>query len=129
MKSAISAHLLVVLLLSAFAVASDTSGSANYLNGHLNMETLAKIKVGSSTSAEVEQLLGAPWRTTNYGDCNPVDYQELWEYVGKDSTGLFRLHIEFDEDHIVRIVARAAKNGPITVLAAAPKPEKQQHHH
>ena len=128
MRFAISARLLAVLLLSAFAVASDTSGPAKYLSGHLDMETVAKIKAGSSTSAEVEQLLGTPWRTTNYGDCNPVDYQEFWEYVGKDSTGLFRLHIEFDEDHIVRIVARVPKNGPITVLAAAPKPEKQQHH-
>jgi outer membrane protein assembly factor BamE (lipoprotein component of BamABCDE complex) len=129
MRFAISAHLVAVLLLSAFVVASDTSGSAKYLNEHLNMEAVAKIKVGSSTSTEVEQLLGTPWRTTNYGDCNPADYQELWEYVGKDSTGLFRLHIEFDEDHIVRIIARAARNGSITVLAAAPRPEKQQHHH
>lgn len=129
MRLATTVHLLGALLLSTFAMASDAPGSTNYLSRRLNMETIAKIKVGSSTSTQVEQLLGTPWRTTNYGDCNPVDYQEFWEYVGEDATGLFRLHIEFDEDHIVRIVARVPKNGPITVLAAAPQPEKQQHHH
>lgn len=123
------ACLLSVLLLSFFPIASDAASSANYLSRDLNMETVAKIKVGSTTSAQVEQLLGPPWRSTNYGDCNPIDYQEFWEYVGKDSTGLFRIHIEFDEDHIARIIAKVPKGGPITVLAAAPKPEKQQHHH
>lgn len=121
--------LVSALLLSFFPIASDAAGSANYLGRDLNMETVAKIKVGSTTSAQVEQLLGPPWRSTNYGDCNPIDYQEFWEYVGKDSTGLFRIHIEFDEDHIARIIAKVPKSGPITVLAAAPKPEKQQHHH
>jgi hypothetical protein len=124
-----TACLLSVLLLSSFAVASDPAGSANYLSRDLKMETVGKIKVGRTTSAQVQQLLGPPWRTTNYGDCNPIDYQEFWEYVGKDATGLFRIHIEFDEDHIARIVTRVPKNGPITVLAAAPKPQKQTHHH
>lgn len=121
--------LVSALLLSFLPSASDAAGSANYLGRDLNMETVAKIKVGSTTSAQVEQLLGPPWRSTNYGDCNPIDYQEFWEYVGKDSTGLFRIHIEFDEDHIARIIAKVPKSGPITVLAASPKPEKQQHHH
>ncbi len=121
--------LLSALLLGSFAVMSDAASPPNYLNRDLNMETVAKIKVGSSTSAQVEQLLGPPWRTTNYGDCNPIDYQEFWEYIGKDATGLFRIHIEFDEDHIARIIARVPKTGPIMVLAAAPKPEKQQHQH
>jgi outer membrane protein assembly factor BamE (lipoprotein component of BamABCDE complex) len=129
MRLKTTACLLSVLLLRSLAFASDTTGSANYLSRDLNMETVGKIKVGSTTSAQVQQLLGPPWRTTNYGDCNPIDYQEFWEYVGKDATGLFRIHIEFDEEHIARIVTRVPKNGPITVLAAAPRPEKQQHHH
>jgi outer membrane protein assembly factor BamE (lipoprotein component of BamABCDE complex) len=129
MRLKTTACLLSVLLLCSFALASDATGSANYLSRDLNMETVGKIKVGSTTSAQVQQLLGPPWRTTNYGDCNPIDYQEFWEYVGKDSTGLFRIHIEFDEYHIARIVAKVPKSGPITVLAAAPKPETQQHHH
>jgi hypothetical protein len=37
--------------------------------------------------------------------------------------------LEFDEDHIARIVANVPKNGPITVLAAAPKAENQRHQH
>jgi outer membrane protein assembly factor BamE (lipoprotein component of BamABCDE complex) len=128
MRFRTTTSLLIVLLFISFAAASDAAKPANYASRDLNMETLAKINVGVSTAAQVEQLLGTPWRTTNYGDCNPVDYQEFWEYVGRDATGLFRIHIEFDEDHIARIVARIPKTGAIRVLAAAPKPEKQHHH-
>jgi outer membrane protein assembly factor BamE (lipoprotein component of BamABCDE complex) len=128
MRSTMIALVLLFMSALAFAAASDAAKPANYVSSSLSTETVAKIKVGSSTSAQVEQLLGAPWRTTNYGDCNPIDYQEFWEYVGQDSTGLFRIHIEFDEDHIARIVARVPQAGPIKVLAAAPKPGKQHHH-
>ncbi len=69
-------------------------------------ETFSKIESGSSTKAEVRALLGTPWRTTNYGDCNPVDWQETWEYRGQDSTGTYKLHVEFDHGGIARIVAK-----------------------
>jgi len=39
---------------------------------------------------------------TNYGDSNPVDYQEIWEYLGQDADGVFKIHMEFDEAYIVR---------------------------
>lgn len=65
---------------------------------------------------------------TNYGDCSPVDYQEFWEYLGHDENGIFKIHIEFDDDGIARIVGKDTKRGPIIVLDAAPKPEKQHHH-
>jgi hypothetical protein len=61
-------------------------------------------------------------------DCNPVDYQEIWEYLGQDEDGVFKIHIEFDEAHIARIVAKDTKKGPIVVLAAASK-AKGQHQH
>ena len=33
----------------------------------------------------------------NYGDCNPIDYQEIWEYLGHNADGAFKIDIEFDE--------------------------------
>lgn len=92
------------------------------------MDKVANIKVGSSTGVQLMELLGAPWRSTNYGDCHPVDYQEIWEYVGHDSAGLFRIHIELDENGVVQIVAKVPQQGLITVLAATPKPEIEHPH-
>jgi hypothetical protein len=40
---------------------------------------------------------------------NPVDYQEIWEYLGQEEDGVFKVHIEFDEAHIARIVAKDTK--------------------
>ncbi len=116
----------VVALLAVFAAAADVKVVTNANNDLL--VNAGKIRVGTSTGAKVTQLLGPPWRTTNYGDCHPEDYQEIWEYVGHDAAGLFRIHIEFDDDNIARIVAKVPQQGRITVLAAAPKPDKQHQH-
>lgn len=89
----------------------------------VSMADVAKIQVGLTTAEGVQALLGTPYSKTNYGDCNAVDYQEFWEYVGHDENGIFKIHIEFDDAHIARIVAKDPKKGPIVVLAAAPKPE------
>jgi outer membrane protein assembly factor BamE (lipoprotein component of BamABCDE complex) len=95
----------------------------------VDMDNVAKIQVGTSTASDVKALLGAPYRMTNYGDCNPIDYQEFWEYLGRDANGVFKIHIEFDDAHVARIIAKDNKKGPIVVLAAAPKPAPAAAHH
>ena len=65
---------------------------------------------------------------TNYSDCNPVDCQENWEYLGQEADGVFETRIEFDEAHIARMVAKNTKRGAIVVLAAASKPEARHQH-
>jgi outer membrane protein assembly factor BamE (lipoprotein component of BamABCDE complex) len=114
---------LLVTLLYSFALGSDASAA-----GDLNGEMIAKIKVGSTTRAQVKELLGAPSRMNNYGDCNPVDYQETWEYLGHDANGAFKISIEFDEAGIARIVAKTPAKGPVVVLAAAPRPNANHQH-
>ena len=60
-------------LIFSFAVAADSPKSAVPALHELTMNMVAKIHVGISTRAQLRELLGTPWRTTNYGDCNPVD--------------------------------------------------------
>jgi outer membrane protein assembly factor BamE (lipoprotein component of BamABCDE complex) len=127
MKSKWTLIVLGAVLLSGLATGAATSKPATPAGNDL-MDKAAKIKAGSSTGVQVSELLGAPWRSTNYGDCHPVDYQEIWEYVGHDSTGLFRIHIEFDDNGVAQIVAKVPQKGPITVLAATPKPGMQHRH-
>src|SRR5712692_821955 len=81
-------------------------GTLRHIKQVINDETFSKIKAGSSTKAEVRALLGTPWRTTNYGDCHAVDWQEVWEYRGQDTTGTYKLHVEFDDGGIARTVAK-----------------------
>ncbi len=91
-------------------------------------EAFANIKPGSSTQADVKALLGTPWRTTNYGDCHPVDFQEVWEYRGQDPAGVYKLHIEFDEAGVTRLVTKTPERGRAIVLAAMPS-RREEHHH
>ena len=102
--------------------------SARPSSGDVTLADVAGVQVGHSTAEQVKALLGSPVRMTNYGDCNPVDYQEIWEYLGHDAGGRFLIHIEFDEEHVARIVAKDTKKGPIVVLAAAARsPIRHQH--
>src|SRR5271169_5287080 len=112
----------------SFAGAPDTPKSAAFTANGVTLEMIAKIKVGDTTGSQIKELLGTPWRTNNYGDCNVVDYQETWEYLGHDANGRFKISIEFDEAGIARIVAKTPAKGPVVVLAAAPKPSTQHQH-
>jgi outer membrane protein assembly factor BamE (lipoprotein component of BamABCDE complex) len=114
-------------LLCSFAAPAQNP-QAGTATSDVNLSEVAKIKVGSTTREQIKELLGPPYRMTNYGDCNPIDYQEFWEYLGHDENGVFKIHIEFDDAGIARIIAKDTKRGPIIVLDAAPKPEKQHHH-
>ena len=111
-----------------FAATPDTPKAAGFATNEVTLETVAKIKVGDTTGAQVKELLGTPWRTNNYGDCNVVDNQETWEYLGHDANGQFKISIEFDEAGVARIVAKIPPRGPIVVLAAAPPPDRNHHH-
>jgi hypothetical protein len=115
-----------ILLLAVFAAADTAKNPAATSDDLMNKVT--QIQVGTSTGTQIVKLLGAPWRTTNYGDCHPEDYQEFWEYVGRDEGGLFRIQIEFDDKGVAQIVAKVPHQGPITVLASTPKPEVQHQH-
>ena len=90
--------------------------------------TLAKIVPGSTTKAQVEALLGRPWRDTELDEEDsmyPGDPAvDVWEYRGRDSHGTYRVHIEFDKrdvttliakipDKTARAVARVAKPTPV----------------
>jgi len=122
------AILVWIALSYSFAVASEVPKTAAPATNDFSMDLVAKIKVGSSTGTQIKELLGTPWRTNNYGDCNVVDYQETWEYLGHDANGSFKISIEFDEAGIARIVAKIPARGPIVVLAVAPKPSTQHQH-
>jgi hypothetical protein len=100
-------------------------------------EASSRIKAGSSTAVQVKTLLGNPWRTTNYGEtycgCPHGDFQEVWEYRGADSTGPYKLHIEFDERGIARILVKTSNvTGTARVLASStadPTPHHGHHTH
>jgi outer membrane protein assembly factor BamE (lipoprotein component of BamABCDE complex) len=126
MKISFISLMVVVTLFCCCAVAETPK--AELAGGDVNLADVAKIKAGSSTREQITALLGAPYRMTNYADCNPIDYQEFWEYVGHDANGIFKIHIEFDDAGVARIIAKDNKKGPIVVLDAAPRPEKQHHH-
>lgn len=128
MKTRVAWMAFIPALLCAFSAAAAPPQAGTPAAGDVLLANVAKIKVGEMSGAQIKDLLGAPFRTTNDGDCNPVDYQEKWEYLGRDANGLFKIHIEFDDAGIARIIALDSKKGPIVVLAAAPKPEKQHQH-
>lgn len=120
--------LIIPALLCTFTVAAELPRAGEAATSDVSLANVAKIEVGTSTREQIKELLGTPYRLTNYGDCSPMDYQEFWEYVGHDANGIFKIHIEFDDAGIARIVAKDTKKGPIIVLYAAPKPEKQHQH-
>jgi outer membrane protein assembly factor BamE (lipoprotein component of BamABCDE complex) len=128
MKSRATWMTIISGLLCSFSTAAEPPQADRPATRNVILANVAKIKVGDMTGEQIKGLLGTPFRTTNYGDCNPIDYQEVWEYVGQDANGVFKIHIEFDEAGIARIIAMDSKKGPIVVLAAAPKSEKQHQH-
>jgi outer membrane protein assembly factor BamE (lipoprotein component of BamABCDE complex) len=67
--------------------------------------TLAKVTPGQTTQAQVEKLLGKPWRTIFADDADepgPV----VWEYQGQDTNGTYMVHLEFDSHDITTLIAK-----------------------
>jgi len=120
--------ILMIALVGLFARAADAPKAAVPATKEISLDMVAKIKVGSSTRAEVTELLGLPWRMTNDGDCHPVNYQETWEYIGHDAAESFKINIQFDEAGIARLIAKGAAKGPVIVLAATPPPTATHQH-
>ena len=76
---------------------------------------LGKIVPGQSRRADVEALLGEPWRVVQFNDCGEaMDGQddETWEYRGADADGGFRLHVEFNEHGMVHLFAKIPDKAP-----------------
>jgi outer membrane protein assembly factor BamE (lipoprotein component of BamABCDE complex) len=70
---------------------------------------LAQVKPGISTKAQVQSLLGAPWRILQFNDCGmsmPGQADETWDYRGRNAKGTYRVHIEFDDGNVARLVAK-----------------------
>jgi len=70
---------------------------------------LAKVQPGTSTKTQVQSLLGAPWRILQFNDCGmsmPGQADESWDYRGRDAKGTYRVHIEFDDSDVARLVAK-----------------------
>jgi outer membrane protein assembly factor BamE (lipoprotein component of BamABCDE complex) len=70
---------------------------------------LALVKPGISTKTEVQSLLGAPWRILQFNDCGmsmPGQADETWDYRGQNAKGTYRVHIEFDDSNVARLVAK-----------------------
>ena len=87
--------------------------------------SLAKVVPGKTTQAEVETLLGQPWRTTNFakiGEGKPDEEPEVWEWRGQGSENdPYRVHIEFNQQGIVTNVAKIGEStGTAPARVAAP---------
>ena len=81
----------------------------------LTEQRLARVTPGLSTKAQIESLLGAPWRVVQFNDCGmsmPGQADETWDYRGKDAGGAYRLHIEFDDSGIATLVAKIPEHVP-----------------
>ncbi len=103
---------LALCCLAASAARSDDGWSATVSppkRATISDQKLAQLVPGRSTKSQVESLLGAPWRVVQFNDCGmsmPGQADETWDYRGRDSTGSFRVHIEFDDRDVASLVAK-----------------------
>jgi hypothetical protein len=103
---------------SAYAAAGSSTDA--------NRQAVAQIVPGQSTKADIESLLGAPWRVVQFNDCGmAMDDQadETWEYRGTDQDGNYRLHVEFGDNGVVHLIAKipdGAAGGKATDARVAP---------
>jgi hypothetical protein len=98
-----------LLCLTGFAVHADGTAAA------ISPQQVAKIVPGQSTKAEVQAMLGTPWRVVQFNDCGmAMDGQadETWEYRGTDPTGGFRVHVEFGDNGVVHLIAKIPDGAP-----------------
>ena len=101
-------------LCSVTAIAAQAAGPTGSLTRQ-QIGMLGKIVPGQSTKAEIEALLGEPWRVVQFNDCGEaMDGQddETWEYRGADADGGFRLHVEFNEHGLVHLFAKIPDTAP-----------------
>ena len=80
-----------------------------------NATKLAQIVVGQSTKTQIQSLLGKPWRVVQFNDCGdpmPGQADETWEYRGRDASGGYRFHIEFDDKGVAQLAAKIPDQDP-----------------
>ena len=111
--------------LRGLVVAAALGATPVAIAGDLAPQALAQIVPGISTQADLRALFGAPWRVVQFGDCGqalPGEADETWEYRGRGAEGSYRVHVEFDERGVVRLVAEIPdKSGDRpTVATVAP---------
>ena len=103
---------LALCLLGASAARSEDGWSSAVPPPQLDTisaATLAQVKPGTSTKAQVQALLGAPWRILQFNDCGmsmPGQADETWDYRGRNAKGTYRVHIEFDDNDVASLVAK-----------------------
>ncbi len=129
----IAKRLLPALAFAACCIAASAGNCANDAADsgqarEFSAATLAKVTPGETTQSQVEALLGKPWRTTFADDADepgPV----VWEYRGKDSTGTYSVHIEFD-DHgkttLIATIPDSTGEAPARVAKSPPTSDKPQ---
>jgi hypothetical protein len=81
----------------------------------INAQSVAKVVPGHTGKSDVTALFGKPWRVVQFNDCGEaMDGQadETWEYRGRDASGSYRLHIEFNDDGTVHLIAKIPDNSP-----------------
>jgi hypothetical protein len=125
-KSLFAATFLALCCVATSAYcASDppTAGTAAAV-GTISEQKLAAITPGTTTKAQVQALLGAPWRSIRYTDMDQIE-DEIWEYRGEDASGGYRIHIEFDSHDIVHVIGKIpdkVSGGNGTIMRTAPAP-------
>jgi outer membrane protein assembly factor BamE (lipoprotein component of BamABCDE complex) len=103
---------LALCFLGASAARCDDGWSAAIPPPHadtISAAKLAQVKPGMSTKADVQALLGSPWRILQFNDCGmsmPGQADETWDYRGKNAKGTYRVHIEFNDQDVASLVAK-----------------------
>ena len=121
--------------LAAFSLAQDTeiAGLVTWLctsavAQDAQTTQALKIQVGSATREDVARLLGKPWRTSNDADCDADQYSEAWEYLVEEANGkFFRIHVAFNKDGKVSVVAKIPQGGGKPVVLAYVAEKQHQH--
>ena len=96
----------------------------------ISAQKLALVMPGMSTKAQVQSLLGTPWRIVQFNDCGmsmPGQADESWDYRGRDAKGTYRVHIEFDDHDVAHLVAKIpdyVPGGKGTAAKTAPSDAK-----
>jgi hypothetical protein len=113
-------------VVAAFLTFVASTAYAASGNADASRQAIAQIVPGQSTKADIQSLLGAPWRVVQFNDCGmAMDDQadETWEYRGTDQDGNYRLHVEFGDNGTVHLIAKipdSAAGGKATDAKVAP---------
>ena len=83
-------------------------------------ETLAAVVPGRTTEKQVDALLGKPWRT-DAGDEDEA-IPESWDYRGKDASGTYQLHIEFDAQGTTSLIVKVPDKTHTAIPTVAKAP-------